>query len=83
MVLFEPFEQVLATPPGTDLADVASAHHVPVTEVEKASALVPALTAALDAGGVRVVRVRTDRAANVARHQEVWAAVAAALGADA
>ena len=82
-VATEPFEQVLATPPGTDLADVASAHHVPVTEVEKASALVPALTAALDAGGVRVVRVRTDRAANVARHQEVWAAVAAALGADA
>ncbi len=75
----EPFEQVLATPPGSDLARVAAAHAVPVTEVEKASALVPALTAALDAGGVQVVRVRTERAANVARHRDVWAAVAAAV----
>jgi len=77
----KPFEQVLATPPGTDLAGVAAAHDVPVTEVEKASALGPALTAAIAAGGVSVVRVRTDRAANVARHQEVWSAVADALGA--
>ena len=75
----EPFEQVLATPPGSDLARVAAAHAVPVTEVEKASALVPALTAALAAGGVQVVRVRTERAANVARHRDVWAAVTAAL----
>ncbi len=37
------FEQVLATPPGVDLADVAAAHHVPVVDVEKASAVVPAL----------------------------------------
>ena len=75
----EPFERVLATPPGTDVADVAAAHGVPVTEVEKASALGRAVTEAVAAGGVRVVRVRTDRTANVARHREVWAAVTAAL----
>jgi len=74
------FEQVLATPPGVDVAAVAAAHGVPVTEVEKASALVPALERALAAGGVRVVRVRTDRASNVARHADVWAAVAAVAG---
>jgi 2-succinyl-5-enolpyruvyl-6-hydroxy-3-cyclohexene-1-carboxylate synthase len=77
----EPFEQVLATPPGVDLAEVAAAHGVAVTEVEKASQLAPALLAAIDTGGVRVVRVHTDRAANVARHDEVWAAVASALAA--
>jgi 2-succinyl-5-enolpyruvyl-6-hydroxy-3-cyclohexene-1-carboxylate synthase len=76
-----PFETVFATPPGVDLAELAAAHGVPVADVEKASALAPVLTRALDAGGVRVVRVRTDRAANVARHHEVWAAVAAALAA--
>jgi 2-succinyl-5-enolpyruvyl-6-hydroxy-3-cyclohexene-1-carboxylate synthase len=75
----EPFEEVLATPPGVDLAEVAAAHGVAVSEVDKASDLAPALRTAIDRGGVRVVRVRTDRAANVARHAEVWAAVAAAL----
>jgi 2-succinyl-5-enolpyruvyl-6-hydroxy-3-cyclohexene-1-carboxylate synthase len=73
------FEQVLAAPPGVDVAAVSAAHEVPVTEVEKASALVPALERAVSAGGVRVVRMRTDRATNVARHEQVWSAVAAAL----
>ena len=73
------FEQVLATPPGVDVAEVAAAHGVPVDEIEKASSLVPALERAMRAGGVRVLRVRTDRLTNVRRHEEVWAAVATAL----
>ena len=73
------FEQVLATPPGVDIAAVAAAHEVPVAEVEKASALVPVLERTMSGGGVRVIRVRTDRASNAARHEDVWAAVTAAL----
>jgi 2-succinyl-5-enolpyruvyl-6-hydroxy-3-cyclohexene-1-carboxylate synthase len=78
-VASEQFERVLATPPDVDVADVARTYGLPVAEAEKASDLVPALREAIAAGGVRVVRVRTDRDANVARHGEVFAAVAAAL----
>ena len=52
---------------------------IPVAEVDAADGLVPALDDAVTAGGVRVVRVRTDRADNVTRHREVWAAVADSL----
>ena len=75
----EHFEQVLATPPAVDVADVARTYGLAVSEVEKASDLAPALREALAAGGVRMVRVRTDRSVNVARHREVFEAVAAAL----
>lgn len=73
------FERVLAAPPGVDLAEVGRAYGLAVDDVEKASALSPALDRALHAGGIRLLRVRTDRAANAARHLEVLAAVAAAL----
>jgi 2-succinyl-5-enolpyruvyl-6-hydroxy-3-cyclohexene-1-carboxylate synthase len=75
----EHFERVLATPPAVDVADVARTYGLAVSEVEKASGVAPAVHEALAAGGVRMVRVRTDRSANVARHREVFEAVAAAL----
>jgi 2-succinyl-5-enolpyruvyl-6-hydroxy-3-cyclohexene-1-carboxylate synthase len=78
----EHFEVLFGTPQPVDVAAVAGVHGVPVTEVASASALAPALLDAVDAGGVHVVRVRTDRAANVSRHREVWAAVTDSLSDD-
>ena len=77
--LSEHFETLFGTPQPVDIAEVAAVHGIPVAEVDTADALGPAVRAAVDAGGVRVVRVRTDRAANVTRHREVWAAVADSL----
>jgi 2-succinyl-5-enolpyruvyl-6-hydroxy-3-cyclohexene-1-carboxylate synthase len=75
----EHFERVLATPPGVDVADLARTYGLAVSEAEKASDVGPALRQALASGGVGIVRVRTDRTANVARHREAFAAVAATL----
>ncbi|HEX6597341.1 MAG TPA: thiamine pyrophosphate-dependent enzyme, partial [Acidimicrobiales bacterium] len=75
----EHFETLFGTPHGLDLAAVASAYGVPAVRVATAEEVVPAVDEAVDAGGVRIVIVPTDRAANVARHREVWAAVASAI----
>ena len=75
----EDFETVFGTPQGVDLAALCALHDVPVTHVTAAHEVGPAVTDAVDVGGVRVVLVRTDREANVARHREVWKAVAAAI----
>lgn len=73
------FESVLATPPGVDLAALVTGAGIHLEDVEKASALGAAVLGALDAGGLQVVRVRSDRAENVERHEELWRAVAGAL----
>ncbi|HEV8114702.1 MAG TPA: thiamine pyrophosphate-dependent enzyme, partial [Acidimicrobiales bacterium] len=73
------FEQLFGTPQPVDLAALAAAHGLPVTELGAATDLAPALAAAIAAGGVRILLARTDRAANVAVHQELAAAVGAAL----
>jgi 2-succinyl-5-enolpyruvyl-6-hydroxy-3-cyclohexene-1-carboxylate synthase len=78
----EHFETLFGTPQPVDLGALASVHGIPVAEVDTAAGLEPALLAAIDAGGVQVVRVRTDRAANVARHREVWRAVEDSVHAD-
>jgi 2-succinyl-5-enolpyruvyl-6-hydroxy-3-cyclohexene-1-carboxylate synthase len=74
------FETLFGTPHGIDLADLARVHRIPVERVEKASDVVPAVAAAITAGGVRLVIVPTDRIDNVARHREAWQAVASQLG---
>jgi 2-succinyl-5-enolpyruvyl-6-hydroxy-3-cyclohexene-1-carboxylate synthase len=75
----EHFEHLFGTPHGVDLVAMAAMHRLPADRVEKAGEVVPAVEAAIAAGGVRLVIVPTERTDNVTRHREVWAAVAAAL----
>jgi len=75
----ERFERLWGTPQGVDLAALAAVHGIPAAEVTRSADVVPAVAAALEAGGVRLVRVRTDRRANVALHDELTSAVAGAL----
>ncbi len=77
------FERLWGTPHGIDLGQVAAAYRIPVEPVEKAADVAPAITAALENGGVRMVHVRTDRQANVAVHAELQAAIAGEVAASA
>jgi 2-succinyl-5-enolpyruvyl-6-hydroxy-3-cyclohexene-1-carboxylate synthase len=73
------FEPLFGTPQDVEPAALAALHGIPVTEARGADALVPAVTGAIGARGVRMVVVRTDRDDNLERHQLVLQAVADAL----
>jgi 2-succinyl-5-enolpyruvyl-6-hydroxy-3-cyclohexene-1-carboxylate synthase len=72
----ERFEQLFGTPHSVEPEDLAAAHGIPATLVERATDLAPAVRRG---SGVRLVVVRTDRTANIALHDEIHAAVAAAV----
>jgi 2-succinyl-5-enolpyruvyl-6-hydroxy-3-cyclohexene-1-carboxylate synthase len=74
------FEHLFGTPHGVDLCTLAAAHDLATVEPATAAAASDAITASMAAGGTRVVRIRTDRAANVEIHDELHHAVARALG---
>ena len=69
------FEQLFGTPHGVDLAGLAAAHGLPRRPISTDLGDLPGLLG----DGPRLVRVRTDRAANVAVHQAIHDAVLAAL----
>ncbi|HUF85606.1 MAG TPA: 2-succinyl-5-enolpyruvyl-6-hydroxy-3-cyclohexene-1-carboxylic-acid synthase [Acidimicrobiia bacterium] len=75
----EHFETLFGTPHGIDLAELAKVHGLPAERIEKASEVVPALEAAVAAGGVSLVIVPTDRADNVDRHRQAVGAVQRAV----
>lgn len=76
------FERLLGTPHGVDLVAVARALGADADEVFSAKDLVSAIESThRDEAGTTVVVARTDRAANVAVHERLHAAVAAALNA--
>jgi 2-succinyl-5-enolpyruvyl-6-hydroxy-3-cyclohexene-1-carboxylate synthase len=72
-------DELFVTPQSVDPAAIARAHGLDVHRVERASDVGPAVRAGVDAGGVRVIVVPTDRHTNVARHERLWSAVAGAL----
>ena len=74
--LSEHFEKLFGTPQSVDIAALARVHDIPTVDVDSASAVVPAVRESIASGSVGVVRVLTDRATNVTRHRDVWAAVA-------
>jgi len=75
----ERFEQLFGTPHGVDLPKLAEAHGIPWRVLETQAEVGPAVANSAEQGGTRILIVRTDRAANVALHAEIHAAVAAAL----
>ena len=74
-----PFERVFGTPHGTVLGQVAAAAGVPATTLERASGLPGVLRGnELPGTGIRMVEVRTSRAAGTALRRRLRAACAAA-----
>jgi 2-succinyl-5-enolpyruvyl-6-hydroxy-3-cyclohexene-1-carboxylate synthase len=74
-------ERLFVVPHDVDLVAMAGVHGLAASEIGDAAALGPVVASALDAGGITVVVARTDRTANVAVHDELHVAVAAALDA--
>jgi 2-succinyl-5-enolpyruvyl-6-hydroxy-3-cyclohexene-1-carboxylate synthase len=74
------FEEHVATPHGLDFARAAALYDCDYVRAGDPAALRAAVDAGLEAGGLSLIEVRTDRDENVRVHRRVWDAVAAALG---
>lgn len=74
----ERFEQLFGTPHGTDLVALAAAHGLPATTVGTRAEL----EARLAAAGSQLIRVASDRAANVAEHARLHGLVTGAMRPD-
>jgi 2-succinyl-5-enolpyruvyl-6-hydroxy-3-cyclohexene-1-carboxylate synthase len=73
------FEQLFGTPQDVHLAGLAAAHGLPAVTVHEAALVGPTVGGLAAGGGTTLVIVETDRSANVAVHDALHAAVAAAL----
>ncbi|MGF1666796.1 MAG: 2-succinyl-5-enolpyruvyl-6-hydroxy-3-cyclohexene-1-carboxylic-acid synthase [Acidimicrobiia bacterium] len=73
------FERLFATPHGRSFERYAAFHGVGYHPVDTPGELIPAIGTARSAGGVQLVVVETDRAANVEQHRHVTGVVHAAL----
>ena len=79
IVAHDRFELLFGTPHGVDLAALAAVHGLSVAQPTTTAEVVEAVKVNVARGGPGVVHVRTDRDANVAVHDEIHRAVAAAL----
>jgi 2-succinyl-5-enolpyruvyl-6-hydroxy-3-cyclohexene-1-carboxylate synthase len=77
------FETHIATPHGLDFAHAAELYGCAFADAGDAEGLRAALDRALRAPLTTIVRVRTEREANVALHRRVWEAVAGSVRAAA
>ena len=75
------FEEHVATPHGLDFSHAATLYGCAYADVDDVPGLRGALADALAGDATTIIRVASDRGANVALHRELQAAVAAALGA--
>jgi 2-succinyl-5-enolpyruvyl-6-hydroxy-3-cyclohexene-1-carboxylate synthase len=75
----ESFEQLFGTPTGIDFSQLAAVHGLSYNHVEKASELASAVTGGLEAGGVHLIEIKTDRAENVTLHRKLTARVVEAV----
>jgi 2-succinyl-5-enolpyruvyl-6-hydroxy-3-cyclohexene-1-carboxylate synthase len=75
----ESFEQLFGTPTGTDFSQLAAVHGLSYNHVEKASELMSAVTGGLEAGGVHLIEIKTDRAENATLHRKLTARVVEAV----
>jgi 2-succinyl-5-enolpyruvyl-6-hydroxy-3-cyclohexene-1-carboxylate synthase len=73
------FERAFATPHGIDFAQLAQLYGCGHRLLESASSLPELLDHALTDGGVQLIEARTERAANVELHRQLWDEVRAAL----
>jgi 2-succinyl-5-enolpyruvyl-6-hydroxy-3-cyclohexene-1-carboxylate synthase len=73
------FEEHVATPHGLDFAHAAALYGCAYADVADRNGLHDALAAALGRAATTIIRVASERAANVALHRELQRAVAAAL----
>jgi 2-succinyl-5-enolpyruvyl-6-hydroxy-3-cyclohexene-1-carboxylate synthase len=67
----ESFEQLFGTPTGVDFSHLAAVHELSYDHVEKASELASAVIGGLEAGGVHLIEIRTDRGENVNLHRKL------------
>ncbi len=71
------FEDLFGTPQSADLVAIAQSYGHPTTTVASAAELRAALVASESTSGVRVIIAATvDRTTEVARHRDIWSAVA-------
>ncbi len=75
----EHFERLFGTPHGLSLEALAGVYGCGHRHVERASELGPAIGEAMEQGGLHLVEVRTDRAANLTLHRRLNQAVSDAL----